>query len=100
MAPSLASCVMAADRQGWGWGWGTQSNLVLLRAEKLPFPTTAPTQEDPLRSVLGFFYLVMSTTGDLEMMPSLFLRESGFGHVIKEIEYNLLLSVFQSICEC
>lgn len=52
MAPSQASCVRAADRRGWGWG--TQSSLVLLHAEKLPFPTTAPTQEDPTAQCPGF----------------------------------------------
>lgn len=88
---------MAADRQ-------REDSLALscsilksfLSQQQLP----VTTQEDPLLSVLDFFYLVISATGDLEMMPSPFLRKSGFGHVMKETECNLLLSFFQSICEC
>lgn len=101
MEPSQASCAHGCRQAGWGWG--TQSRLVLLHAESFPSQQqllVTTHQEDPLLSALGFFYLVISTTEDLEMMLSWFLRGSGFGNMINEIEYNLLLSFFQSICGC
>lgn len=66
---------MAADRQ-------REDSLALSCSMLKSFPSQqqlpVTTQEDPLLSVLDFFYLVISTTGDLEMMPSPFLRKSGF----------------------
>lgn len=86
---------MAADRQ-------RVDNLTLSMLQSFPSQQQllVTTQEDPLLRVLDFFYLVISTTRDSEMMPSLFLRKSGFGHMMKETECSLLLSFFQSICEC
>lgn len=86
---------MAADRQ-------RVDNLALsmLKSFTSQQQLLVTAQEDPLLGVLDFFYLVISTTRDLEMMPSLLLRKSDFGHVMKETECNLLLSFFQSICEC